>query len=166
MLRAGFEDACYERMSPVKSGEHDQWLQLKRMLIKGSVPTLNTIVQHSLRLIFRQSRVVSSLFLFISRAWDVLILLVFPRDYICAFLMEWKSYQLWFPSYLNNRNTLFVMKLKPSPELSYIPLREQCETSGGYDTGIHKFEGAVYSSNLSFRKSILRAINFPLPSRN
>ena len=35
------------------------------------------------------------------------------------------------------------------------------------DTGTdeHKLEGAVYSSDLSFRKCIPRAINSPLPSR-
>ena len=34
------------------------------------------------------------LLLLISRAWDVLISLVFPRDYICTFLIVWKSCQL------------------------------------------------------------------------
>ena len=60
ILRTGFKDACYEHISPVQSGKHNQWLQLKRMLIKGSVPTPNTIVQHSLRLTFRKWRMVSS----------------------------------------------------------------------------------------------------------
>ena len=57
------------------------------------------------------------------------------------------------------------MKFKPFPELADILLREQCETSYKY---WHKYEleGAVYSPNLGFRKSILRAINCPLPSRN
>ena len=31
---------------------------------------------------------VSSLVLFILRTWDVYILLVFPRDYICAYRMK------------------------------------------------------------------------------
>ena len=48
----GCEDACYEHISLVKSGEHNQWIQLRRMLIKGSVPTPNTIVQHSFRIHF------------------------------------------------------------------------------------------------------------------
>ena len=56
------------------------------------------------------------------------------------------------------------MKFEPFPELTDILLREQCETSGGY-WPIHKLEGAV-PHNLSFRKSIPRAIHPPLPSRN
>ena len=52
MLSTGCEDACYEHISLVKSGEHNQWIQLKRMLIEGSVPTPNTIVQHSFRIHF------------------------------------------------------------------------------------------------------------------
>ena len=80
-------------ISLVKSQEDNQWIQLKRALIKGPVPTPYTI-KHSFRLTFRERRTVSSLMLFISRAWDVLILLVFPHDYICAFLIIWKPYQL------------------------------------------------------------------------
>ena len=52
------------------------------------------------------------------------------------------------------------MRSKPFPELTDILLREQCETSGGYWYE-HKPEGAVYSPNLGFRKSIPRAINAP-----
>ena len=70
-----------------KSRKDNQWVQLKRMLIKGPVPTPYTVVQHSFRLTFRKRSMVSSLLLFISRAWDVLVLLVFPHDYICAFLI-------------------------------------------------------------------------------
>ena len=70
-----------------KSRKDNQWVQLKRMLIKGPVPTPYTVVQHSFRLTFRKRRMVSSLLLFISRAWDVLVLLIFPHDYICAFLI-------------------------------------------------------------------------------
>ena len=46
----------------VKSGEDNQRIQLKRMLIKKPVPTPYTIVQHSFRLTFRKPRIVSSLF--------------------------------------------------------------------------------------------------------
>ena len=56
------------------------------------------------------------------------------------------------------------MKSKPFPELTDILLREQCETSGGYWYE-HKLEGAVYSPNLGFRKSIPRAINAPRPQK-
>ena len=56
------------------------------------------------------------------------------------------------------------MKFKPFTELTGVLLREQCEPSGGY-WHIHKLQGAVCSPNLSFRKSIPRAINSPLPSR-
>ena len=35
MLRTGFEDACFEHTSLVKWGEDNQWIQLKRMLIKA-----------------------------------------------------------------------------------------------------------------------------------
>ena len=91
----GFKDACYEHISLVKSGEDNQWIQLERMLIKGSVPAPYTIVQHSFRLTFRKRRIVSSLLMFISRVWDILILLVFPHDYICAFLVVWKSYHFF-----------------------------------------------------------------------
>ena len=164
ILRTGFEDVCYQHISLIKSGEDNQWIQLKRPLIKESVPTPNTIVQRSFRLTFHKRRMVSFLLLFISHAWDILILLIFPHDYNFAFLIVWKSYQLWVISYFNNRNTLFVMKFEPFPELTDILLREQCETSGGY-WPIHKLEGAV-PHNLSFRKSIPRAIHPPLPSRN
>ena len=150
-------------ISLVKSQEDNQWIQLKRALIKGPVPTPYTI-KHSFRLTFRERRTVSSLMLFISRAWDVLILLVFPHDYICAFLIIWKPYQLQFPSYLNNRNILFVIKVKLFPELTVILLPERCESSSRY-WHKHKLEGAVYSPNLGFQKSIPRAINFPLPSK-
>ena len=44
------------------------------------------------------------------------------------------------------------MKFKPFPELTNIMLREQCEASG---------EGALYSPNLGFPKSIPQAINSP-----
>ena len=56
------------------------------------------------------------------------------------------------------------MKYKPFPELTDILLREQCETSGGYWYE-HKLEGAVYSPNLGFRKSIPRAINALRPQK-
>ena len=134
------------------------------MLIKGPVPTLKTIVQHFFRLTFRERRTVSSLMLFSLSAEDVLILLVFPHDYICAFLIIWKPYQLQFPSYLNNRNILFVIKVKLFPELTVILLPERCESSSRY-WHKHKLEGAVYSPNLGFQKSIPRAINSPLPSK-
>ena len=68
VLRAGFEDACYEHIPPVKSGKINQRIQVKRMLIKGSVPTLYTIVPHSFRMTFRKLRVVRFLLLFIARA--------------------------------------------------------------------------------------------------
>ena len=58
-------------IAPVKSEEDNQWIQLKRMLIKGPVPTTYTIVQHSFRLTFRERRTVSSLMLFISRAFHM-----------------------------------------------------------------------------------------------
>ena len=74
---------------------------------------------------------VSSLLLFISRAWDEISLPAFPNEYICAFLILWKSYQLKFRSYFYNINASFVTKFKPFLELTYILLREQCETFGG-----------------------------------
>ena len=58
----------------------------------------------------------------------------------------------------------FVIKVKPFPELTDILLPERCESSGGY-WHKHKLEGAVYSPNLGFQKSIPRAINSPLPSK-
>ena len=130
------------------------------MLIKGPVPTPYTVVQHSFRLTFRKRSMVSSLLLFISRAWDVLVLLVFPHDYICAFLIVLKSYQLQFSSHFNNINTPFLMKFKPFSKLPIL-LGKQCETSGGY-WHKHELERAVYSPNLGFRKSIPPAINSPL----
>ena len=62
MLCTGIENGCYEHIPLVKSGEGKQWIQLKRILIKGLVPTPNTIVQHFFRLAFRRRRMVSSLF--------------------------------------------------------------------------------------------------------
>ena len=53
------------------------------------------------------------------------------------------------------------MKFKHFPELTNIMLREQCETFGETSG-----EGAVYSPNLGFPKSIPRGIDFPQPSRN
>ena len=53
------------------------------------------------------------------------------------------------------------MKFKPFPELTNIMLCEQCEASGETSG-----EGAVYSPNLGFPKSIPQAINSPLPSSN
>ena len=158
-----FRRRSLRHISLVKSQEDNQWIQLKRALIKGPVPTPYTI-KHSFRLTFRERRTVSSLMLFISRAWDVLILLVFPYDYICAFLIIWKPYQLQFPSYLNNRNIWFVIKVKLFPELTVILLPERCESSSGY-WHKHKLEGVVYSPNLGFQKSIPRAINSPLPPK-
>ena len=58
----------------------------------------------------------------------------------------------------------FVIKVKPFPELTDILLPERYESSGGY-WHKHKLEGAVYSPNLGFQKSIPRAINSPLPSK-
>ena len=95
--------------------------------------------------------------------------------YCCLFhALEMYSYSLSFHmttfalflSYGNPiRNASFVMKFKSFPKLANILLREKCESSGVY-WHKHKLEGAVYSPNLSFRKSIPRAINSPPPSRN
>ena len=41
MLRTGFEDAYYEHIPLVKSGEDNKWIQLKRMLIKGCIHTVH-----------------------------------------------------------------------------------------------------------------------------
>ena len=49
MPRTDFEDACNEHIALVKSGEDNQWIQLRRMLIKEPVFTPYTIVQHSFR---------------------------------------------------------------------------------------------------------------------
>ena len=68
-------------------------------------------------------------------------------------------------SYFNNSNKSFVIKFKPFPEPTDILLREQSETSGGYCGYKRTLEGAVYSPNVGFRKSIPRGINSPLPSR-
>ena len=78
----------------IEPAEDNQWIQLKIMPIKGPVPTPYTIVQHSFRLTFRMRRKVISSLLFIPHARDVLIFLLFPHDYICAFLIVWKSNQL------------------------------------------------------------------------
>ena len=53
MLCTGFKDACYEYIPLVKSGEDNQRIQLKRMLIKGPLPTPYTTVPHSFQLTFR-----------------------------------------------------------------------------------------------------------------
>ena len=155
MLRTGFQEGCYGHIPPFKSGEDNQWIQLKIMLIKGACSlTPYTIVQHSFWLTFRKRRMVISLLLFISRAWDVIIFLVFPHDYICTFHI-----------YFNKRNTSFVSKFAPFPELTDILLRKRCETSGRY-WHKHELEGAMYYCNLGFRKSVPRAISSLLPSRN
>ena len=54
VFRPGFEDSCYAHHLPlVKSGEDGQLIQLRRMTIKGPVPTPKTTVAHSFRLTFR-----------------------------------------------------------------------------------------------------------------
>ena len=64
------------------------------MLIKGPVTTPYTIVPHSVRLTFLQVKNDGPLTVLISRASDVLVLFVFPREYTCTFLIVWKSDQL------------------------------------------------------------------------
>ena len=49
-----------------KSGEDNQGIQLKRMLIKGPVPKPYKIVPHPFRLTFRKRTMVRLLLLFIS----------------------------------------------------------------------------------------------------
>ena len=68
MLRTSFEDVCYKNIALAKSGEDNQRIQLKRMLIKWPVPTPNTNVPHSFQLTFRKRRMVRFSLLFISRA--------------------------------------------------------------------------------------------------
>ena len=69
VFRPGFEDSCYAHHLPlVKSGEDGQLIQLRRMPIRGPVPTPKTTVAHSFRLTFRRRRMASFLLLFISRA--------------------------------------------------------------------------------------------------
>ena len=58
MLHLGFEDGYYEHTPLVKSGElrlpNFQCIQLERMLIKGPIPTSDTITPQSFRLTFRR----------------------------------------------------------------------------------------------------------------
>ena len=61
MLHTGFIDDYYEHIPLIKSGEDNQWIQFKRMLIKGPVPSPNTTSQNSFRLTVRKRRMVSSL---------------------------------------------------------------------------------------------------------
>ena len=154
MLRTGFQEGCYEHIPPFKSGEDNQWIQLKIMLIKGACS--HTVHDCSAFLLVDISQAKNGEFLtvVISRAWDVIIFLVFPHDYICTFLI-----------YFNKRNTSFVSKFAPFPELTDILLRKRCETSGRY-WHKHELEGAMYYCNLGFRKSVPRAISSLLPSRN
>ena len=91
-----FRSQPYEHILLVKSVEDGWWIQ-------GPVPTLKLIVPHSFELTFHKRRTVSFL-LFISCAWAVLILLVFPCNYICTFLIIWKSYQLYSGNLRAKRN--------------------------------------------------------------
>ena len=61
-------------------------------------------------------------------------------------------------------NSMHHLKWSSSPFLTDILSCEQRKTSGGY-WHKHKLQGAVYYSNLDFRKSILRAINSPCPQQ-
>ena len=70
MLHASFEDACYEHVPLVKSGEDNQ-SQLKRVLIKQPVPTLYMIVPHSFLLTFCKQRIVLFLLLIIAWGWGL-----------------------------------------------------------------------------------------------
>ena len=70
VLHASFEDACYEHVPLVKSGEDNQ-SQLKRVLIKQPVPTLYTIVPHSFQLTFCKQRIVLFLLLIIAQGWGL-----------------------------------------------------------------------------------------------
>ena len=81
-LHTGFEGTCYEHILLVKSGENYQCIQLKRMLIRGSVPTPNTILQA------KNSELLIIVY------FTHLRCTIFPNDYICTFLIVWKSYQL------------------------------------------------------------------------
>ena len=58
------------------------------MLIKGPIPTPNTIVQHSFRLTFRKRRMVNFSLLFNSRGWDVLILTFYMATSALFLLFE------------------------------------------------------------------------------
>ena len=162
MLRTGFEDGCYEHKPRVKSGKDNQWILLKRMLIKGPVPTPYTII--SLRLTFCKRRKVSSLLMLtlISLAWDVLILLVFPHDYICAFLIVWKSYHLQFPSHFNNGNKVQA-KLKPFPVLTISCCVNSAKPLADTSRNTTSKRPSVCSPNPGFRKFIPRAHSSPCP---
>ena len=163
ILRTGFEDGCYKRIPLVKSWKDKQWTQLKRMQIKGPVPRPTIIVQHSFFSAGKR-RIVSSLLFFISRARDVPIVLVFPRDYICAFLIVWKSNQLYFPSYFNNKH-IICNKVQLISWADRLPVAWTVRNLWRILTKKkHKLEAAVFSLNLGFRKSTSRAINSPCSS--
>ena len=65
---------------------HEVWLQFLRSRLFGyrSLDQDWNLLQQCFRLAFHIRRMVGFLLLFISRAKDVLIFLVFPHDYICA----------------------------------------------------------------------------------
>ena len=109
MPRTGFEDACNEHIALVKSGEDNQWIQLRRMLIKEPVFTPYTIVQHSFR--------------------EPLIVVYFTRlrctDTPCFstwlhfhFSYRMKTLPIVVSIVLTDRNTSFVIKLKPFPDIN------------------------------------------------
>ena len=124
------------------------------MLIKGPVPTPYTIVQRSFRLTFRKRRMVRSLLLFISRL----------RCTHTPCLSIWLHSCFYYHNNCSFHRILITeIKCKPFPKLFHSILSsEQCETSCRY-WHKSKLEGAMYSPNPGFRKSIPRVISFPCP---
>ena len=146
-------------MPLAKSGEDNQWFSQKEYRLRGLFPHWTQLFNilfswHSTS----KERQAPYCCLFHTR--EVLIFLVFPHDYICAFLIVWKSNHLLSLSYFNNRTTSFLIKFKPFPELTNILLREQCKTSGGC-WNKHKLRATVYSLFRGFWKSIPQTINSP-----
>ena len=141
MLRTGLEHTFYEHISRVKSGEDNEWIQLKRMLIKGSVPTPYETVPHSFRLTFSQLLIV----FYFSHTFEM-------NSYSLSFHIT--TFTL-FLSYKNPTNSSFHLILITKIhhlkwcsslflELTNTMLREQCETSGWYWLKC-KLKVAVYS---------------------
>ena len=166
MLRTGFEDGCYEHKPRVKSGKDNQWILLKRMLIKGPVPTPYTIIFSSAD---------------ISQAKKGELLIDVNVNFTCLRCTHTPRLSTWlhlrfFLSYENpticsfHRILITETKWKPnsSPFLCW-PISccvNSAKPLADTSRNTTSKRPPLYSPNLGFRKFIPRALSSPLPSRN
>ena len=162
MLRTGFEDGCYEHVPPDKSREDNQWIKLKECCLRNLFP--------------HRKRLFNFLFSWhvASKQWWAPHCSLFHklRCTITPCLSTWlhlrfSQYHMKILSVVVSivfchQDYIIFNKVHALSLTDRYPVRRTARNLWHK----HELEGAVYSPNLSFRKSIPRAINSPLPSRN